>query len=476
MGIKSRLYYSIPFTFIFLICFIPRLFAEQGDSSQWYPLVVNQIIITGNKITRTHIVMRELVFHEGDTLPFEILENAILRSRENLMNTGLFNFIEINKYPDATNHLTIQINVTERWYLWPFPFFEVVDRNFNEWWLTKDFNRANYGLYLEHNNFRGRAETLKLQVRLGYSQRLGLYYNFPYINKKQNLGIGFGGNYTRNHEIAYATEGNKLQFLKVPDQFIRKDWTFFSRLTYRTGIYDYYSSTIEYRRMYVNDTVLGSTKHYFIDFSDMQQQVSMAFKYRHDQRDYQPYALKGHLFEIEVAKIGLGMLPNEPDLLTVNFNFRHYFEWLPRWHSSFAFSSKVSGIKATPYVNLRALGYGSDLVRGFEYYVVNGENFYLIKSTLLKYTLLTTRVYTIPFITSEKFREVPNTIYLSISADAGYVTDRQFAKNNPLSNNLLSGYGAGIDYVTYYDMVLRFEYSINSLGESGFFINFASPF
>ena len=476
MGIRSRLNNTVFSSFLFSICFISQLFAEEADSSSWHPLIVNQVIITGNKITRPHIILRELIFHKGDTLPPEILENAIARSNENLMNLGLFNFVQIDKYPDASNQLVIHISVTERWYIWPFPFFEVVDRNFNEWWLTKDFSRTNYGMYLDHTNFRGRAESLKLQVRLGYSQRLGLYYNIPNINKKQNLGIAIGGNYTRNREIAYATEGNKLQFLKVPDQFVRRDWACYTRLTYRLGIYDYYSGTAEYRKINVVDTVRSKNAHYFVNSGNLQQQISLAFKYRRDKRDYQPYSLKGNLFEIEVAKIGLGVLPNEPDLLTLNLSFRQYFEWSPRWHSSFAVSSKVSGIKDAPYVNLRALGYGSDVVRGFEYYVINGENFYLIKSTLLKYTLLTTRVYSIPFMSTEKFRKIPNTFFLSLSADAGYVSDKQFAKNNPLSNTWLSGYGLGIDYLTYYDMVLRFEYSINNLGEHGFFLNFASPF
>jgi len=34
------------------------------------------------------------------------------------------------------------------------------------------------------------------------------------------------------------------------------------------------------------------------------------------------------------------------------------------------------------------------------------------------------------------------------------------------------GFGAGIDFVTYYDKVLRVEYSINRMGEKGLFIHF----
>ncbi len=472
LAVKRTAYFLI----VFHLWLFPDIAFAQIDSANSRPAIIHKIIITGNKVTKQHIITRELIFHDGDTIPAVILDNAIARSQENLMNIGLFNFVEITKYKDESNQTDIHINVTERWYIWPFPFFEVVDRNFNEWWLTKDFSRTNYGIYLVHENFRGRDESLKIQLRMGYSQRFGLYYNIPYINKAQNLGISFGGYFTRNHEINYATEGNKLRFYKDPNNFVRKDETGYTRLTYRTGIYDYYSGTVEYRNISTVDTVVKRNINYLVEGSSVQQQISLAWSYRHDQRDYQAYALKGHLFEIEVANIGLGILKNEPDLLTITFAYRKYKEWNPRWHSSFALSGKVSGMNYAPYVNLRALGYGNDVVRGYEYYVINGNNFFLVKANLIRYTLLKTFVYNLSFIRSEKFNRVPNTMYLTLSSDAGYVRDRQFSLNNPLSNSWCVGYGAGIDYVTFYDLVFRFEYSFNILGESGFFVNFAAPF
>jgi hypothetical protein len=41
-----------------------------------------------------------------------------------------------------------------------------------------------------------------------------------------------------------------------------------------------------------------------------------------------------------------------------------------------------------------------------------------------------------------------------------------------LSGQWLGGGGAGIDLVTYYDRLLRVEYSINRMGETGLFIHF----
>ena len=48
--------------------------------------------------------------------------------------------------------------------------------------------------------------------------------------------------------------------------------------------------------------------------------------------------------------------------------------------------------------------------------------------------------------------------------------------NNPLNNKFLMSKGFSIDIVSYYDKLLRLEFSNNHLGETGFFIHFSNPF
>jgi hypothetical protein len=50
-----------------------------------------------------------------------------------------------------------------------------------------------------------------------------------------------------------------------------------------------------------------------------------------------------------------------------------------------------------------------------------------------------------------------------------------FAQENPLANTWQFGYGIGLDYVTYYNLVFSVEYSLNRMGESGLFLHFAAP-
>ncbi|MCK4992859.1 MAG: hypothetical protein KAS29_20320, partial [Bacteroidales bacterium] len=70
-------------------------------------LVIEDILIQGNKITKDPIILRELVFGIGDTvLKMELLP-AFQRSKENLLNLTLFNFV----YFDATHLPGNHINV-----------------------------------------------------------------------------------------------------------------------------------------------------------------------------------------------------------------------------------------------------------------------------------------------------------------------------------------------------------------------------
>ena len=61
-----------------------------------------------------------------------------------------------------------------------------------------------------------------------------------------------------------------------------------------------------------------------------------------------------------------------------------------------------------------------------------------------------------------------------ILSDCGYVVNK-FTVNNPYDNKMLYSWGLGIDFVSYYDLILRFEYAFTSIGTNGFFIAFGMP-
>ena len=150
-------------------------------------ITITSIAITGNNITKEDIILREVVFSKNSSFSAADLEQKIKESKENLINLKLFNFVEIS-YTLTGDKAQLTIDVTERWYFWPYPVFEISERNFNAWWQDfkatnySDFSRLNYGLFLNWENFRGRNELIKLKLRKGFKEHYLIAYEIPYFN------------------------------------------------------------------------------------------------------------------------------------------------------------------------------------------------------------------------------------------------------------------------------------------------------
>ena len=70
---------------------------------------------------------------------------------------------------------------------------------------------------------------------------------------------------------------------------------------------------------------------------------------------------------------------------------------------------------------------------------------------------------------------MPLTFYGKIYSDVGYAYDKD-AGNSLLNNKLIHSWGFGFDLITFYDIVFKFDYSFNQLGESGLFIHVRTDF
>ena len=125
-----------------------------------------------------------------------------------------------------------------------------------------------------------------------------------------------------------------------------------------------------------------------------------------------------------------------------------------------------------PFINQRMLGYGDLYVRGLEKYVIDGVAAGLSRQTL-RYELFNFSVPT--FIKSRTHDEVPFRIYPKVFFDYGYVYNKHFT-NNSLVNRPLYSAGFGIDLVSFYDFILRVDYSFNQLGQNGLFLHLKNEF
>jgi len=438
-------------------------------------VVIGDVSYEGNKITKPHIIKRELLFNSGDTISVSEFEKILSSSRENLLNTSLFNFVEFTANLHPNNGSTINIFFVERWYLWPFPTVDIHERNINTWMDSPNFDRVSYGFYLVFENFRGRKERLRFNLRAGYNQRYAFSYTIPYLNTNQTLGMSVSAGYVRAKEINFMSIDNKQVFYKDPLSFVRTDIYAQLNFTYRKNFYHTHFINFRYNNLAFADTVLLLNPLFLNSDNSHLQYFMLKYEYISDYRDLKAYPLKGYFNKLSVTQHGFNIFHNDiSPLFSVENSFRRYLALGDKWYFAAGLNTKVSFAENYPYFLERGLGYNENFVRGYEYYVVDAQHFGVLK-TNLKYNILPQRVKRLSFIPGEKFGLMHYAIYINAFVDAGYTYDRVFFERNPYSNIWLGGAGLGVDFVTYYDKVFRTEFTINRHGKPGLFFHIVAP-
>ena len=93
---------------------------------------INRIFILGNRTTKERIILRELTLRQGDVIYSTDLPEILEQDRKKLINTRLFNTVNVRTLELEKDQFDILVDLKERWYTFPVPVFELSDRNFNE--------------------------------------------------------------------------------------------------------------------------------------------------------------------------------------------------------------------------------------------------------------------------------------------------------------------------------------------------------
>lgn len=425
-------------------------------------------------MTKRNIFLRELVFSIGDTIPKRQLIPALERSRENLLNLSLFNFVTMDAGHHPENRIDVIISVQERWYIWPTPIFEHAGRNLSSFFEERDWRRVNYGLWLKWNNFRGRNELLSTRIRLGYKEQYLLEYSKPNIGRTENHRIAIGASYSRQHQVNYMTDENQpVYFRKFPEYALNLGEGYFS-YTYRKELYSSHRIRLSYNHDRVTDSVALLNPDYLGEGRTQQSYFKIDYTYNYDIRDSKVYPLEGIAFKLKMQQFGLGMLEFPHTNFEIEGSSFLHGKVAPRIYIANATEAKYSLKKDLPFVFQNALGY-NEYMTSYEYFIIDGSD-YLISKFMTKFQLLKPIEFNIPYIKAGQFSKVHLAIYLNLLADVGYVYNQSPSPSNYMTNELQYSGGIGLDFVTYYDRVFRLEYSINRYGFRGFFFHVETPF
>ncbi len=477
-----------PFGLLFyLVCFgifqEPTVYAQSGRGlydSLLIPekVVINNIFIIGNEKTKKNIILREIDLQTGITYDWEELLLMIEADQKKIYNLQLFNSVEITPLFTGAEDIELLVAVTERWYILPNIIFNLADRNLAEWWTNqnRDFSRVNYGARLMHNNVGGRNEKLRIGGQLGFVKAFEMLYSIPYIDKKQKHGIAAQLTYFTQKTIQVRSENNRQVFYTNENEdVLRRNRSAFLRYTFRGSYYNFHLVTLGFNNTLINEDVFTQNPNYFLHGSNILNYFVMGYNFRHDNRDNVLYATQGQLLNIGLMKYGLFGSDDVQDTeFTINAN--KYFKFNEKFHFVSGLSLNTFLGQRQPFTLVRGIGYNPFFIRGYELNVVEGQQTIVHKNSL-RFNLINVGYDIGNLVPFEEFAYFPIKLYLSGNFDHGYVNDKnKLPENLRLTNQYLFGYGLGLDLVTLYDMVFRFEYSLNNQNEGAFFFNFRAPF
>ncbi|MCP9235014.1 hypothetical protein [Lewinella sp. JB7] len=457
---------------IILLLFAPLLsWAAPGDS-----LTVAEVELIGHRKTRPRVVFREMTFGRGDRLAVDDLDRVVARSYNNLMNSGLFASVEItydSTQVRAGGQVAFTVRMRETWYIYPVPVFELADRNFNVWWTeeNRSLDRVNVGGKLTYYNFTGQRDRLKLGFTTGYTRSLQAGYRLPYLNRAGSVGMELEFSYLRRREQNYLTLDNRQIFYSDPDAFVYRRSNADLTINYRKKIYVSHYLSFGWRQSEIAD-IIGRVLNpeFFGGGRTQQKYFRIAYDFQNDRRDIRNYPWKGKYFSVGIAKEGLGIY-GQRDGLEVHGDYREFIPFGKRYSLNYGVAAKYSLIRTRqPFLENRAIGFGNNGLIGYQFYVVDGLDMVIWRLGLRR-EFIKTKLDLGKLVFIDAFRYIPLRILGSVQFNQGIANAPFVDGTNQLNNNLLTGMGASIDFVLYYDMVAGVQYNRNHLGEDGVYLN-----
>jgi outer membrane protein assembly factor BamA len=442
----------IKFAFtIFLFLYIPFNIYSTGRDTVFYSgnysIKVDSIIIEGNTITEPDVIMRELTFAPGDTVNASILKYNSNR----VFSLGLFTRVDFIPYTvNKTNN--VLINVGESWYIYPIPFVNFED---------KDWQKISYGINFLVRNFRGENETLMATAALGFDPKFTLYYDRPYIFRKQSIYF--------TAQLYYQNAKNKSATAKelyggdFDQKFINGSIDFGKRLNLFNRID--LSAGFSYVENPVYLPGISASN------SRIDRQVSLAAGYTYDTRDLAQFPAIGAYAFFNVQFNGLGI--DDIDYQSVNIDLRKYFELNSGLRFKIRAASRLTFGRLVPYYDYSYLGFG-ERIRGNYNQEMEGNDSY-VGSIEFNYPIIRDIELSFDFVPviPKSLLTYRFAMYLELFSDTGIT---RLWGQPIIINDFSTGYGTGLVFLVLPYSQLRLEYALNNYGKSQFIFGLGTSF
>jgi outer membrane protein assembly factor BamA len=429
--------------------------------------IVTEIIVEGNRKTQEKVILRELSFQEGGQYSLRVLIQKFKQSKEQLLNTTLFQNVVVSLKNLQGYDASIKVSVKERWYIFPIPFISVVDNSFQHWVKNEnmDLNRIKYGVKIKHKNFTGRNDKLTMNLTNGYTKEVAFRYEDVPVDRNLKWLASFSTAFGRNRDINYATFDNKRIAYKNPNSFVHSYFKSAAAITYRPAIKTRHTFSIGFNYEKITDTILKISP----DFSTQKDKIvypEIFYKLQYFDVDFIPYPTKGFAADIKFSKKGFG---GQVDVwqtiartsLSVPLSDKYYFNW------------QLAGVLKLPFdqpYNLQNfVGTEGLYLQGYEDYVIDGVAGGFTKLSFAR-QIINTAIH-LPLKKVKQLNYIPIKIYGKIFSNAGYIYNKNPHISNTLSNRSLNSGGIGLDIILFYNFIFKVEWSFNHLRQNGIYLH-----
>jgi len=428
---------------------------------------IQEVVVTGNKRTRRSTILRELPFKKLDSYTYPELIEKLEVSKRQLMNTNLFRNVIIALQKGADQKVFVSVDVEEKWYFFPQPFIRLANGSFSQWnERGRPLEHLNYGLKLTQFNFTGRGDRAHIHLANGYTKRIAFQYQGFFFDREMKWSGSLNFSHGKNRELNYSTVNNKVLAVRNPDGYLSENYVGSFDLIYRPAIKTRHQFTIGYQYNRVGDTVTKLNINYSPS-NNVFAHPFITYGVSFIDYDFNPYPTRGRYGDVSIHKAGIGSAINLWQLSAKGINY-----W-PIGKKSYL-SVRVAGMLKLPfkqpYITQQFLGYGDAFLQGYENYIIDGVAGGYSRQTI-GYNVINTEIPLPTLKLLKSLRSVPLRVYMKAYTNQGYVHNPNPSFNNQLNNRMLYSAGAGIDIVMFTDLIFKFEWSFNQLGQNGLYLH-----
>lgn len=391
--------------------------------------IVGKIVVTGNSHTKEFVITREMSLKPG----VRITHRTIDYDENRIFGLRLFNQVQLKVMPLADSFAVVVVDVSERWYVFPFPIFGIKDR---------DWAKVYYGFGILHNNFRGKNEKVFTTFVFGFDPSVRITYRNPFLDDEGTSFIDLSFGFTRVRNKSLRAQAGIDNF---DERHIGGSVTLGRRIDIAHAVW----LSAGYESVQIPD--ITPTKTFSGDGTDNFPVNAVGYSY--DTRDFNEYPHYGTFARVTVTTFGFP--GNNYNVIRYAGDGRKFFSLTSNLVLGGKIFADLAAAGPTPGYNRAYFGYG-ERIRGHFTEVIEGENMFGT-SAEIRYLILSPIFVRVGFLPPE-FSVWRFGIAATAFGDAGTA----WFRGDPFAvDQFTKGYGVGLNVLLPYSAVVRVEYARN---------------